>query len=129
MVFKRNYAIYNIGNIKKDLQQLWRTETTEANVNNVWNTFKRLSEMVTDKHAPLVQNRIRDRNRPWFTNETQKKINERDFCGENHEKQENAMTGYMYRRLRSAAIRSVRYSKAAHKRTIMQEHMDRPNQF
>ena len=79
MVYKRNYAKYNIGNIKKDLQQLWRTETTEANVNNVWNTFKRLSEMVTDKHAPLVQNGIRDRNRPWLINETQKKINERDF--------------------------------------------------
>ena len=57
--------------------------------------FKQLLEMVIDKHAPLVQSKIRHHDHLWRTNEIQKKFNERDLCCGNHEK-EKRMAGLCF---------------------------------
>ena len=58
MVYKRNYAKYDIESVKTDLRsQPWAQMTNEASTSNGWSTFKRLLKNVVDKHAPLVQRR------------------------------------------------------------------------
>ena len=80
MVYKRNYAKYDIDSFKTDLRnQSWTQVRNEASASNGWSTFKRLLKSVIDKHAPLGQKKIRGCDCPWLTNEIRKKTNERDF--------------------------------------------------
>ena len=67
--------------------------TNEASASNGWSTFKRLLKNVIDKHAPLVQKKIRGRDCPWLTTEIRKDIDEETFFCEKQDKQEKKMNG------------------------------------
>ena len=130
MVYKRNYAKYDIESFKKDLRnQPWTQVTNEASASSGWSTFKRLLTNVIDKHAPLVQKKIRGRDCPWLANEIRHKMNERDFLLRKARKAGEENDWSMYRRLRNLVTRSIRYSKATHTRKILQENIDRPKKF
>ena len=130
VIYKRNYAKYNVDNFKQDLQnQPWTKATREDNVHNGWKTFKSLLKTVIDKHAPVEKKKIRGHDCPWLTSEIHKKINERDFFLRKVRKTGKENDWSMYCRLRTSVTHSIRHGKATYTRSILQENIDRPKQF
>ena len=128
--YKRNFAKYDENSFRRDLQsQPWENLEEEQNVDKAWTIFKGLLKSVTDKHATLTKKKVKGRDCPWLTNEIRSKMNERDYWLKKARKTGKENDWSTYRRLRNAATRIIRYSKATYTRSVFQENINRPKQF
>ena len=76
----RNYAKYNPSAFCDDLRDIPGDDVMkERNVNTAWSNWKELFLNVFDRHAPYKRKIVRGVKFPWFTGETKKLINQRDF--------------------------------------------------
>ena len=129
-IYKRNYAKYDESSFRKDLQsQPWESVEKEQNVENAWTIFKGVLKSVIDKHVPLTKKKVQGRDCPWLTNEIRSKMNERDYLVRKARKTGKENNWSTYRRLRNAAARIIRYSKAMYTRSVFQEIINRPKKF
>ena len=81
----RNYANYNRCDFRRDLEGVtWSSVSTPdgppVGVNDLWADFKRAFVMVADRHAPVIQKRVRGvDNCPWLNRSIKVNMHQRDY--------------------------------------------------
>ena len=64
---------YNVSQFKTDLREIpWE------DVQSSWNSFKQTLTNIINRHAPLIEKKVRGRDCPWLTYEIKEKMYERD---------------------------------------------------
>ena len=76
----------------------WDKVYAETNVNNAWQQMCTILLEIINKHAPLVQKKIRGRNCPWLTHNLRKAMNEGDYLLTKPRKTESALDWSIYKR-------------------------------
>ena len=75
----RNYAKYDRIIFCSDLKKVpWDTVLSLTNVDEAWSLWKYNFTAVCDKHAPLIDRKVRGRNCPWLTLEIKQMMRARD---------------------------------------------------
>ena len=70
-LFKRDYSSFNEQHFLQDVQSLnWKLESSNNNVNEMFDTFNSELMKIVDKHTPLRQlsrKEIKYKSKPWIT--------------------------------------------------------------
>ena len=75
----RNYAKYDPIIFFSDLKKVpWDTVLSLTNVDEAWSLWKYNFTAVCDKHAPLIDRKVRGRNCPWLTLEIKQMMGARN---------------------------------------------------
>ena len=78
-VKSRNYAKYNHQTMKKDLHvHDWELLYRMSNANSAWLYLKDVLLCLFNKHAPIVEKRVKGNFCPWLNTEINQLMNERD---------------------------------------------------
>ena len=79
-IFTRDYSKYNKQYFKDELRNvLWENCLVQEDVNSSWNLFKHYLTNVINKHAPLVERKVRGMHNPWMSKDIKTKMNTRDY--------------------------------------------------
>ena len=77
----RSCTNYNVSQFKIDLREIpWETLIDENDVQSSWNSFKQTLTNVINRHAPLIEKKVRGRDCPWLTHEIKKKCMSETIC-------------------------------------------------
>ena len=75
----RDYRNYDPPLMNRDIRQSRINEVNKMkNVNDAWNHIKNILLEVFQKHAPIINKRVRGKPCPWLTNDLKSKMNTRD---------------------------------------------------
>jgi hypothetical protein len=126
----RNYKNYNKESFKQDiLYAPWINCVNKNNLNNAWNLFKHHLAKIVNKHAPLIERKVRGKTNPWFTKDIKSKMNTRDYflrCA----KRTNTISDWAsYKKLRNCVSFLIRQAKANHVRSMFRENKSSPKFF
>ena len=129
----RNYAKYNACSFNKDLEGIpWdpvSNVTENGDINEAWTNFKTKFTEVTNKHAPLIEKKVRGRETPWLSNEIKQLMRERDYAHRKARKTNKELDWSAYRRLRNRVNMSIRKAKENYSRKVVDENADNPRNF
>ena len=76
----RNYKQYNIASFKSEVSNLSFPDYSKfTNINEAWGNWKTKFLSAVDKHAPLINKRVRGRETPWITSKIKNSMRERDY--------------------------------------------------
>ena len=129
----RNYAKYNACSFNKDLEGIpWdpvSNVTENGDINEAWTNFKTKFTEVTNKHAPLIEKKVRGRETPWLSNEIKQLMRERDYAHRKARKTNKELDWSAYRRLRNRVNMSIRKAKDNYSRKVVDENADNPRNF
>ena len=69
-LFARNYKQYSATSFKNELRsQNWDNVTRNNDFNTAWDGFKTIITNIINKHAPLVERTVQNKDCPWLTRE------------------------------------------------------------
>ena len=129
----RNYAKYNACSFNKDLEGIpWdpvSNVTENGDINEAWTNFKTKFTEVTNKHAPLIEKKVRGRETPWLSNEIKQLMRERDYAHRKARKTNKELDWSAYRRLRNRVNMSIRKAKENYSRKVVDENADNLRNF
>ena len=91
--------------------------------------FKTKFTEVTNKHAPLIEKKVRGRETPWLSNEIKQLMRERDYAHRKARKTNKELDWSAYRRLRNRVNMSIRKAKENYSRKVVDENADNPRNF
>ena len=117
----RNYANYNPGDFCKDLESVqWNfvviPDRHVAAVDQLWNAFKSSFVSVADRHAPIIQRRVRGiDNCPWLNKDIKLVMRQRDYFHSKARKTNHSEDWASYRCLRNRVSNATKKAKAAYK--------------
>ena len=107
----------------------WGQVYNAPDLETAYDNFESIVAESVEKHAPMIQKRVRGLYCTWRTTEITELIKTRDYhlkrakrSGSNHDSSQ-------YRQYRNKVNASVRKSKASYIRTIMEENAHDPKQF
>ena len=133
IIKRRNYAKYNACSFNKDLEGIpWEpvsNVTENGDINEAWTNFKTKFTEVTNKHAPLIEKKVRGRETPWLSNEIKQLMRERDYAHRKARKTNKELDWSAYRRLRNRVNMSFRKAKENYSRKVVDENADNPRNF
>jgi hypothetical protein len=101
----------------------------EIDLNKAWDYFKNILKSVIDKHVPVFEKKVRERDCPWLSNKIKAKMNERDHYLRKARKSGKELDWSTYRRLRNNVTRMIRNGKANYTRSVLRENINRPSDF
>jgi hypothetical protein len=87
---------------------------TEQNLDSLWNEFKNIFLSVSNKHAPLKTQRLKNRINPWFNKSIINLIYERDHIKSKADKTRSPILYKQYKQLRNKVTKVIRKEKAAY---------------
>ena len=132
----RNYAKYNACSFNKDLEGIpWDSViniTENGDINKAWTNFKTKFTEVTDKYAPLIEKKVRGREKPWFSNEIKQLMRKRDYAHRKVRKTRKTnkqLDWSAYRRPRNRINMSIRKAKENYSKKVVDENADNPRNF
>ena len=76
-----------------------------------WDSFKRTFIEVSDKHAPMVTRRLKQRSNPWITNEISQLMYQRDNAKRKLDRKKTPALANHYRQLRNTVTKTIRQAK------------------
>ena len=76
----RNYKQYNIASFKSEVSNLSFSDYSKfTNIDEAWDNWQTKFLSAVDKHAPLINKRVRGRETPWITSKIKNSMRERDY--------------------------------------------------
>ncbi|XP_057302635.1 uncharacterized protein LOC130636806 [Hydractinia symbiolongicarpus] len=129
-LFTRDYSKFNKDLFKNELRNVpWKNCFVEDNMNSSWNLFKHYLTIVINKHAPLVERKIRGMQNPWMSRDIKTKINTRDYYLRCAKRTNSENDWSSYRRVRNLVSYLIRQAKAKHIRSLFRENGTSPKYF
>lgn len=129
-LFTRDYSKYNKDHFKDELRNVpWKNCFVEDNMNSSWNLFKHYLTIVINKHAPLVERKIRGMQNPWMSRDIKTKMNTRDYYLRCAKRTNSENDWSSYRRVRNLVSYLIRQAKANHIRSLFRENGTSPKDF
>ena len=136
----RNYARYNSSAFCDDLRgidwekQINSTLPERLNVNlsvidRMWLNFKSAFISVVDRHAPVINKRVRGIDCPWLNGEIKKVMHERDKQSKIARKTNSAADWEKYKTLRNRVTALVKSAKGSYNRKLIEDNSGDPKSF
>lgn len=126
----RNYAKYNPDNMNRDFEQVnWLPVLSLSNVNDAVNTFNGIVKDIFDKHAPIIQKRVKGRPCAWLNENLKSIINQRDQLLRRARKSNSASDWRKYKDLRNKCNNMQKNAKAKHHKNLIDENRTNPKGF
>ena len=122
----RNYANYSQDDFCRDLSFVdWNVSTIDGqseSVDALWDHFKTSFVSVADKHAPIIQKRVRGVDVcPWLNKSIKVIMRRRDFLLKKARKTKNSEDWTNYRSCRNKVTDSIRKAKASYNHRLIKE--------
>ena len=94
-------------------------------VDKLWLNFKSAFLKVADRHAPLIQKRVRGVvNCPWMTGQIKKDIHQRDYFLKKARKSSRDEDWLAYKSMRNRVTNSVKRAKQTYNKKLLDNHKD-----
>jgi len=91
-------------------------------VNDIWADFKRALVMVADRHAPVIQKRVRGvDNCPWLNGSIKVNMRQHDYFLRKARTTNHSEDWARYRRFRNRVTNDIKKAKAAYNRRLIDE--------
>ncbi|CAB4011690.1 Hypothetical predicted protein [Paramuricea clavata] len=120
----------NVSQFKSDLREIpWETLINENDVQASWDLFKQTLTTIINRHAPLIEKKVKGRDCPWLTHEIKEKMNEQDHLLKKARKSGKECDWCNYRKARNSVTKCIRQHKANYNRSVFRENVNRPKQF
>ena len=108
-------------------QRFARTVTRLISVNELWLRFKSLFIELADRHAPLMNKKVRSNHPcPWINSEIKKEIRQRDYELKKARKSNSNEDWAIYRRTRNKVINKIRSEKEKYHRNLISDNSHNP---
>ena len=102
-------------NIRNDLKTIdWSGFFACTNINRSWDIIESNLLAVFDKHAPIIQKRVKGSQSPWLSTDIKDVMNDRDKMLRRARKSKCEHDWTSYRHLRNQCTNKVKKAKAAH---------------
>ena len=99
-------------------------------VDKLWLNFKSAFLKVADRHAPLLQKRVRGvDNCPWMTGQIKKDIRQRDYFLKKARKSSRDEDWLAYKSMRNRVTNSVKRAKQTYNKKLIDNHKDDTKAF
>lgn len=125
----RNYAKYDPVQFGQDLKNVdWNvpagtSEEHDICVDHLWAHFKFSFLTVADRHAPLIQKRVRGYdNCPWISSKIKQAIRQRDFYLRKARKANRVEEWMSYRAARNRVSKAVKKAKQTYNKKLVENH-------
>ena len=115
----RSYKNFNEALFVKDISECITFHDIEMNaitcIESTWDLWLKSFISISDRHAPRISTRVRNKHNPWITNEIVKVMYKRDHA---HKKAIQAITNedlwFEYRRLRNFVTSKINEAKSSY---------------
>ena len=126
----RNYKNYNSAKFNSDLKDApWEQVYNAPDLDTAYDNFQSIVAESVEKHAPMIQKKVRGLHCPWRTTEITNLIKTRDYHLKRAKRSGSNHDWSLYRQYRNKVNASVRKSKASYNRTMLEENAHNPKQF
>ena len=126
----RNYKSYDPQMMNLDFDHVnWLPVVTAPDVNTALNIFNFIVKDIFDKHAPLIEKRIKGCPCPWINQELKKAMNQRDRLHRKARNSKNEDDWKAYKTLRNKCINLQRKAKGAYHKNKINENRLNPMKF
>ena len=119
----RNYRRYNQASLRSDVQNIdW--EPIYQNTSDVNSAVSYLTEnlqRIFDKHAPLIEKRVKGRPCQWINDDIKAQMNSRDQLHRKAKKSKSTEDWNAYKRKRNACTNEVKKAKSTYFRSLLNE--------
>ena len=121
----RNYANYSPSAFCMDLKSVdWSFTSNPVGlsscVDDLWNLFKTTFVTVADRHAPVIQRRVRGMdNCPWLNNKIKLDMRQRDYLLKRARKTNHSEDWANYRLHRNRVTKSLKKAKSSYNRQLI----------
>lgn len=132
----RNYAKYDSNKFCEELRGVvWYDEndsswTPIAGVNELWTSFKSSFLKVADRHAPLIQKRVRGLNTcKWMNGQLKHDMRQRDYLLKKARKSNHDEDWAAYKCLRNRLSNATKKAKQNYNKNLIETHKDDAKSF
>jgi hypothetical protein len=99
----------------------WKVVLQATDPNEAWSSFKNMFKEISDKHAPLVEVRVKGNQPPWFNEEILSLCKERDFYKGKAQKSASAMDWDIFRNIKNQTNNMIRQVKKSYYTSTIKE--------
>ena len=126
----RNFTNYNHVTMAEELQNTnWNELYSCISVHDAWKIIKAKLSEVFDRHAPMIEKRVKGRYCPWLTTENRGLMNQRDAALRKAQKSKRKNDRDMYKHLKNCCTNSIRDAKSNYKKNLLHENIRQPRKF
>ena len=126
----RNYASYDPEIMNHDFERVnWFPVLTAPDVNIALNIFNGIVKDIFDKHAPIINKRVKGRPCPWIDNELKQNMDRRDKVLRKARKSNTESDWKTYKTLRNLCNNMQRKAKGAYRKNMIEENRLNPKSF
>ncbi len=114
----RNYKHFDTDLFKCDIRHVpWDIIEMENDAEFAWNFFKDMFMSVADRHAPIIEKRVRGKSLPWITHYIKDLMKQRDYHHRKAISTNEEFHWSNYRRLRNTVTTKLRKEKEIYYKT------------
>ena len=112
IVKTRSYRKFNIEEFQNDLSNMdWNVVFQANDPSAAWNCFKNIFKTISDKHAPVVEVRVKGNQPPWFNEEIISMCKDRDYYKGKAQKTGSASDWETYRHVKNQTNNTIKQAK------------------
>lgn len=126
----RNYKSYNPQLMNLDFDCVsWIPVLTAPDVNTALNIFNFIVKDIFDKHAPMIEKRIKGRSCPWIDQDLKNIMNQRDKLYRKAKHSKSDADWNAYKTLRNKCVNMQRKAKGVYHKNKINENRLNPKKF
>lgn len=126
----RNYANYNPQLFCDDLRSKdFGNVFASSCVNRAWSFLKNTLQQCIDKHAPLIEKKVKGRLRPWLTPYVKREMNLRDKMLRKARRTSCEVDWSSYKQQRNRVTGLIKNAKNRYHRELLNNNVDSPDKF
>ena len=119
----RSYSNFNKISFLQDIAECnYLNIQNNMNINTAWTQWKSAFFNICNKHAPIKNIRVKDRNNPWVTQDILQLMYRRDKAHSKAKKSSDTTTWGEYRYLRNLVVSELRRSEQAYFTSEIDKH-------
>lgn len=122
MVKTRSYRKFSVDKFQNDLVNMdWKVVLQATDPNEAWSCFKNMFKEISDKHAPLVEVRVKGNQPPWFNEEILSLCKERDFYKCKAQKSASSIDWDIFRNIKNQTNNMIKHVKKSYYTSTIKE--------
>ena len=130
IITTRCFARYDRSAYRNDVKNsLWDNVYEQSDVNHAWYQMYNILLKAINRHAPLIQKKVRGRECSWLTNSLRKAMRERDSLLKDARRSKCASDWAAYKRKRNQINNLLRKEKNSFNRKLLYDNRNNPKQF
>ena len=130
IITTRCFARYDRSAYRNDVKNsLWDNVYEQSDVNHAWYQMYNILLKAINRHAPLIQKKVRGRECSWLTNSLRKAMRERDSLLKDARRSKFASDWAAYKRKRNQINNLLRKEINSFNRKLLYDNRNNPKQF